>query len=81
MRFADMAIIFNNENNTGKLPLANSITLGKEWGYYKKNIDKQKREERKDQDGGAGGGGRRFDDDRRERFGGGAGGRGFEHRS
>jgi len=61
-----MAIIHNNENMVGALPLANSVTLGKEWGYYKKNIDKHKREEKKKEEGNDDRV-RRFDDDRRDR--------------
>jgi hypothetical protein len=33
-----MALDINNETEVVKL--ANATTLGKEWGYYKRNIDK-----------------------------------------
>lgn len=51
-RYADLAIECNNTSIGNALPLANSTTLGKEWGYYKRNIDKQKREEKEGKDGG-----------------------------
>ena len=31
------------------MTLANSVTLGKEWGYYKRNIDKQRKERENEQ--------------------------------
>jgi hypothetical protein len=57
VRYSDIAVDMNN--NVTLAPLANSTTLGKEWGYYKRNIDnrrKELQEEQKKEEKGIGGG-------------------------
>ena len=41
-----MAIENNRETIANAIALASTVTLGKEWGYYKRNIDRQKKEEK-----------------------------------
>lgn len=43
IRYSDIAVGMNN-NVMISVPLANSTTLGKEWGYYKRNIDNRRKE-------------------------------------
>jgi hypothetical protein len=50
LRYADLAIENNKETIARAIPLANTTTLGKEWGYYKRNIDKQKKEEKEEKE-------------------------------
>lgn len=72
IRFSDYAIQMNQESNE-QVVLQSIEKLGKEWGYYKRNIDKQRREQQnelkrkeeeknrqaryEDRSGGNGGGG------------------------
>lgn len=44
LRFTNLALEANN-NMGVNVHLAKAETLGKEWGYYKRNIDKARREQ------------------------------------
>ena len=46
IKFTEVALQNNIQNVDKLVPLASVETLGKEWGYYKRNIDKQRREKK-----------------------------------
>jgi hypothetical protein len=51
-RFADIAVYYNNTSVGEKM--TDITKLGKEWGYYKRDIEKKKKEEEMKADGGRG---------------------------
>jgi hypothetical protein len=49
IKFTDLVIARNTENEDQLPQMMDSTTLGREWRYYKKDIDKIKRQKRNEE--------------------------------